>query len=232
MNCNTTHYRANSSSVPGDPTRIMKVIDLYDRADNALFVPELGWSADKVKYLYEVMARGGIGFSPFGIDDNGRKTSQEGISAHLAPLAQEYAMAAPMMRELAKWGFEGKIKAVVEREDHADQTIDLGNWQAVISFGAGERKAADKINTEPNGKLMIVKLDENKFILTGTLCRITFHPIGKNSGKDWQYLKVEEGRYDNGIFKSRRILNGDETDWGGPRFDVSPTVLQATLIVQ
>ena len=205
---------------------------MYDRPDNALFVPELGWGADKVKYLYEVMARGGIGFSPFGIDDNGRKTSQDAISAHLAPLAQEYAMAAPMMRELAKWGFEGKIKAVVEREDHADQTIDLGDWQAVISFGAGERKASDKINTEPNGKLMIVKLDENKFILAGTLCRISFHPMGKNSGKDWQYLKVEEGRYDNGIFKSRRILNGDETDWGGPRFGASPAVLQATLIVR
>jgi Domain of unknown function (DUF5597)/Beta-galactosidase len=212
--------------------RIMKVIDLYNRPDNALLVPELGWSVDKVKYLYEVMARGGIGFSPFGIDDNGRKTSQTEISARLAPLAQEYSMAAPMMRELAKWGFEGKIKAVVEREDHADQTIDLGDWQAVVSFGSGERKASDKINTEPTGKLMIVKLDENKFVLTGTRCRITFHPIGKNSGKDWQYLNVEEGRYDNGIFKSRRILNGDETDWGGPRFDVSPDVVQAELIVR
>ena len=37
---------------------IMKVIDLYARPDNALFVPELGWNPDKVKYLYEVIARG------------------------------------------------------------------------------------------------------------------------------------------------------------------------------
>jgi Domain of unknown function (DUF5597)/Beta-galactosidase len=212
--------------------RTMKVIDLYDRPDNALFVPELGWSEDRVKYLYEVMARGGIGFSPFGIDDNGRGSLQTEISLHLAPFAQEYVMAAPMMRELAKWGFEGKIKAVVERDDHADQTIDLGVWQAVISFGAGERKASEKINIQPNGKLIIVQLDVNKFILIGTLCRITFHPVDKYAGRAWQYLKVEEGRYDNGIFKSRRTLNGDETDWGGPRFGAAPIVLQTELILR
>ena len=71
------------------------------------------------------------------------------------------------------------------------------------------------------------------YVLIGTFCRITFQPIGKYSGeltKAWQYLKVEEGRYDNGILKSRHILNGDETDWGGPRFGAAPTVLQTALI--
>jgi hypothetical protein len=212
--------------------KILKVIDLYDRPDNALFIPELGWNGDKAKYLYELIARGGIGFSPFGIDDNGQGSTKTEITERLAPFTQEYTMVAPMMKELAKWGFEGKIKAVVEREDHADQTVDLGVWQAVISFGAGERKASDKINAESNGKMMIVQLDENKFILVGTLCRITFHPMGKNEGRSWQFLKVEEGQFNKGIFKTQRILNGDETDWGGPRFGSSPKLLQTTLILR
>ena len=211
---------------------IMKVIELYDRPDNALFVPELGWSANRVKYLYEVIARGGIGFSPFGLDDKGLGYTQTVMSEHLAPFAREYAMAAPMMRELAKWGFDGKIRAVVEREDHADQTIDLGSWQAVISFGTGERKASEKINNPPNGKMMIVQLGEDQFVVIGTGCRITFNPLGKNAGRAWQYLKVEEGQYEKGKFKSIRLLNGDETDWGGPRFDVTPSILQVSLIVR
>jgi hypothetical protein len=212
--------------------RIMKVIDLYDRPDNALFVPELGWSAGRAKYLYEVIARGGIGFSPFGIDDNAMGSTKTEIAERLAPFAQEYAMASPMMRELAKWGFEGKIKAVIEREDHADQTIDLGVWQAVISFGTGERNASEKINAQSTGKAMIVQLDENKFILIGTLCHITFHLASNISGSAWQYLKVEEGQYDKGVFKPLRILNGDETDWGGPHFGIVPKVLQTTLILR
>ena len=137
-----------------------------------------------------------------------------------------------MMRELAEWAFEGKIKAVVEREDHAGQTIDLGAWQCIVSFGGSGRANAAPVYNQPTGKLMVVKLDENKFIIIGTRCHITFYPTGNNSGKAWQYLKVEEGHYENGTFKLLRILNGDETDFGGPRFGATPVVLQMTLLVR
>ncbi|MDN5286592.1 MAG: hypothetical protein JWR38_2866 [Mucilaginibacter sp.] len=211
--------------------KVLKVIDLYDRADNPLFVPEAGLIPENAKYLYKVIAHGGIGFSPFGIDDNGQGSTPAEVTKRLAPFAQEYAMAAPMMRELAKWNFEGKIKAVVEPEDHAEQTIDLGAWKATVSFGTGSGNDL-KANTQPIGKAMIIQLDENKFILIGTRCHITFQPTGKYTGKAWQYLKVEEGHYEYGTFQSLRILNGDETDFGGPSFGDIPTVLQTTLILR
>lgn len=211
--------------------KILKVIELYDRKDNTLFVPEAGLNANNAKYLYEVIAGGGIGFSPFGIDDNGRGATDAQTAERLAPFAQEYAMAAPMMRELAQWGFEGKIKAVVEHEDHADQTINLGAWKAIVSFGAS-RGSMPQSDSLPNGKMMIVSLDENKFILIGTRCRITFRPAGDNANRAWQYLKVEEGHFEKGSFKLLRIRNGDETDFGGPRFGSTPAVLQTTLILR
>ena len=210
---------------------VLKVIELYNRPDNTLFVPETGSSAEYTKYLYEVLARGGIGFSPFGIDDNGQGEGEAEIAARLAPLSQEYAMAGPMMRELAKWGFEGKIKDVVEREDHADQIIDLGSWQAIVKFGASGWRI-EQTNKHPIGKAIIVQLGENEFVLIGTLCHFTFKPIGANSGKAWQYLKVEEGKYEDGKFKLLRIRNGDETDWGGPRIGAVPAVLHTTLIIR
>jgi hypothetical protein len=217
--------------LPGSE-RVLKVIDLYDRPDNPLFVPEAALIPENAKYLYEVIAHGGIGFSPFGIDDNGSGATSEKIAEHLAPFAQEYEMAAPMMRELAEWSFEGKIKAVVEHDDHAEQTIDLGAWQVVVSFGGDGRGNAAPVYNQATGKLMVVKVDENKFILIGTRCHITFKPTGNNTGKAWQYLKVEEGHFENGVFKLLRIQNGDETDWGGPGFGDAPTVLQTTLTVR
>lgn len=210
---------------------VLKVLELYDRPDNALFVPEASLSADKPKYLYPVIAHGGIGFSPFGIDDNGREEAKAETSKNLAPFAQDYAMAAPMMTELAQWAFEGKVKAVVEREDHAEQKIDLGDWQAIVTFGTGERNAL-KADSVPVGKLMIVQLDKNKFNLIGSRCHVTFRPLGSNTGKAWQYLKVEEGHYKSGLFKPLRILNGDETDWGGPRLGTTPILLQVSLVVR
>jgi hypothetical protein len=210
--------------------QVLKVIELYSRPDNALFVPEIGISEENTRYFYSVLSNGGIGFSPFGIDRNNQSTDEEN-AARLASVSQEYAMAAPMMRELAKWAFEGKIKAVVEREDHAEQTIDLGLWQAKVSFGASRRNTV-QANARPISKAMVVQLGENEFLLIGTLCHFTFKPLGANAGKAWQYLKVEEGTYENGKFKLLRILNGDETDWGGPRVGAIPTVLHVTLIAR
>jgi Domain of unknown function (DUF5597)/Glycosyl hydrolases family 35 len=210
--------------------KVLKVIELYSRPDNALFVPEISSSEENARYFYYVLASGGIGFSPFGIDRNGQGTEEENTT-RLATITQEYAMAAPMMRELAKWAFEGKIKSVVEREDHAEQTIDLGLWQATVSFGAARRNTV-QANTRLVSKAMVVQLDENEFLLIGNLCHFTFKPLGANAGKAWQYLKVEEGMYVNGTFKLLRILNGDETDWGGPRVGVVPTVLHVTLVTR
>ena len=133
-----------------------------------------------------------------------------------------------MISELANWGFEGKIKAAFEPADHKPQTVDLGDWQAVITFIAG-RGFRGSFNQSSNGKMLIVQLDRNEFIVTGTLSRITFRPTGANAGKEWQYLKVEEGYYKDGAFHSQRILNGDETDWGGPYIGENPVVLKIEL---
>jgi len=209
----------------------LKVLELYARPDNPLFVPETGSSAEYAKFIYKVIAYGGIGFSPFGIDDNGQNAGEAGTAERLSAIAQEYAIINPMMRDLAKWGFEGKVKAVVERDDRAPQSIDLGKWQATVIFNSQEARVVQTGNRSIS-KAMIVQLGENEFILIGTLCRITFRPAGSDLGKAWQYLKVEEGNYENGIYKLLRIRNGDETDWGGPRFGSVPAVLHATLITR
>lgn len=180
---------------------------------------------------YPVLAHLGIGFSPFGIDDNGLGEGKAETETRLASITQEYAMAGPMMRELAKWSFEGKIKSVVEGEDHAVQTIDLGAWEATVTFGTSRRNTEQAIS-RPFGKAMVVQLDENEFLLIGTLCHFTFKPLGANAGKTWQYLRVDEGQYENGKFKLLRNRNGDETDWGGSRFGAVPVVLHTTLVTR
>ncbi len=207
-------------------------MELYSRKDNPLFVPEASFTFDKAKYIYQVLAHSGIGFAPFGVDDNNQGFTKETILNHLTPFAQEYNLLSPMMRELAQWSFDGKIKTVVEREDNGEQKIDLGNWQATIFFGGDGRANAAPIHSKPMGKVMIISLEENKFLLIGTDSHIVFKPMGKNIGHNWQYGKVEEGNYDKGKFKLLRIQNGDETDWGGPGFGTKPSALLTTLIVR
>lgn len=214
--------------LPGND-KILKVIDLYSRADNPLFVPECGMTPDKIKYIYSALAHGGIGFSFFGIDGNEEMAASPAPSPdRLASIAQEYRLLAPLDTRLAQWAFEDKISAVVEPEDHAAQSVPLPGWQATVIFGTG-RGDRMRSNDHPTGKALIINAGENTFLVTGTLCRITFRPTGGDSTKAWQYVKVEEGEYADGSFKPRRMLNGDETDWGGPAFGASPVWLRISL---
>jgi hypothetical protein len=45
-----------------------------------------------------------------------------------------------------------------------------------------------------------------------------------------QFIGVEEGTFENGMFKFQRIWNGDETDWG-LRFGEDAVVLRVTLAI-
>ncbi len=207
----------------GDET-VLKIIDLYARPDNVLMVPETG---NHVKYLYKVIEKG-IGFSPFGIDSRWGGAADDRSD----PLFEEYKLLVPMAGKLAQWGFEGRIRSVVEPEKGGQiQRLDLGDWEAVIMFGKGQRLdlLQDPQPENRNGKAMIIKLDENEFLAAGTTCRFTFNPVGKNEGKAWQYLKVMEGYYENGEFQMIRVLNGDETDWGGPYIGEIPKLLHFKL---
>jgi Domain of unknown function (DUF5597)/Beta-galactosidase len=206
--------------------KCLKIIDLYTRRDNPLLVPEAALTGDKVKYLYAVLAHGGIGFAPFGIDDNGGKSPDAPDS--LTAFGREYALLSALQPQLAEWATQGKISALLEPDDHSDQTTDLDGWQARAMFGTGRGNHPHQ-NARSTGKILIIQTDPNSFLITGTLARITFKPTGANKGKNWQYLKVEEGSYENGVFKPTRILNGDETDWGGPAFGPTPTLIRITL---
>jgi len=209
--------------------KILKVLELYTRPDNVLFVPEAGLQPEKAKYLYPALAHGGIGFSPFGIDANNEVKTEEELTSSLYPFSQDYKVLIGMADLMAQWVYEGKVSAVVEHDDHEAQTLDLGLWEAKVAFGNIERNII-KPNEVPTGRAMFVKLNENSFIVLGSLCNLTFKPLKGNLNKAWQYLKVEEGSYENGVFKSLRILNGDETDWGGPRFDKRTTLLKVELV--
>ena len=90
--------------------RVLKVLDLYNRQDNALFVPEAGLNKVNAKYLYEVLSRGGIGFSPFGIDDNGDTTADDRLQKTLAPYAAEYTLCKTLLPQLAEWATSRKDK--------------------------------------------------------------------------------------------------------------------------
>ena len=224
------------------PDKGMKTIERYDRPDNPLFVPETFGSVD---YLFEVIRRGGIGFSPFGVD-RGLPNAEPGPNPRVSPLAATYAMLRLADRELGKWIFEQRVHVATVTEQAPNQDVSLGRWKATVSFGARRRGGPPEPATpattaapqrgpdggagatpKPGGRALIAQLGENEIVVMATQCRVALS--GANPDQPWQFLKVEEGYFKDGSFHLIRLRNGDEVGWSTVTVGADPVLLRITL---
>ncbi|HWA88025.1 MAG TPA: DUF5597 domain-containing protein [Opitutus sp.] len=213
-----------------DPARYLKVLDLYARADNPLFVPETIGSPSLSRFCFTAFARGAIGWSPFGID-NQRAVGPIAVDeAASNPIAAGYRVLGANLREFARLAFEGRLHAATEEKDSPSSTLALGRWQVAVSYGPPTfgYGRMPKGNPEPIGRALIAQLGNDEFLVTGYLARVDFKTTDTTSSEQREYLRVEEGGYENGAFHPIRIWNGDETDWG-LNFGTKPQLVRVHL---
>ena len=104
-----------------DHKTVTKVLDLYSRDDNALFVSEIGNSQPYARYFFSTLGKQGIGFSPFGLDFS--KYSNYPLGAKvvdekaIVPFAENYNLLKPFADVWAKLSFENEVWGVSEPVD-------------------------------------------------------------------------------------------------------------------
>jgi hypothetical protein len=191
-------------------------------------VPETG-GAGNARFFFSALGLQAIGFSPFGMDYTRDRGGAAGGSRpreeFLTPWAMNYRLIGPMQREIARLNFEGKLQAAAEEKGKVTETLRFGPWDAVVSYGASRNNRAVG-NPEPTGRVLVAQLKDNQFLAAGFFCRVDFRPASAEQRR--QFLRVEEGTYENGVFKFLRIWNGDETDWG-LNFGAEPVALRVSL---
>ena len=214
-----------------------RTLELYGRADNALFVPETGNGQDNARFFFEVVGRGGLGFAPFGMDFTGYvnfplgtpKLDQDTIQA----FARNYELVEPMMRELAALNLQGKVWGAAEPIETHVQHIVLGEagsapWQVEVSYGREMFGDGDaKGNPTPCGGVLLAGLGPNEYLVTGYRTRVRFERA-QQSRTPFMLARVEEGHFEQGKWIFERIWNGDQTDWG-LNFTNLPQVLRVRL---
>ena len=221
-----------------DATGYIKDLDTYHRDDNALYIPETGGSP---RFFFFALGHQAIGFSPFGMDftktrdlpDTARPKDElltpwakTGTKEFIAPFAATYRLINPMSREIARLNFEGKLQATAEQQGQLTQDLPFGKWSAVVSYGVWARYARPVGNPEPMGSALVAQLSDHQFLVAGFYSRVDFRPADPE--KHRQFLRVEEGTYEDGVFKFIRLLNGDQTD-GGLDFSSDPLVLRVSV---
>jgi beta-galactosidase GanA len=211
----------------------------YARPDNALFVAETGNAIPYARYLFDTLGRGGIGFSPFGMDFTGYanyplgapKLNAETVEA----FAANYRLFAPIAREWAKLAFEKPVWGGSEPDDRAAQSTTMGDWSVTLRYGKWQFGGSDWtfIKDRPvdptgaNGGAVVAQLSPNEFLVTGRNARVEFGRANKD-GKPMLLARVEEGHFDKGQWVFDRLWNGDQIDYG-LNFAGGPQVLRVKL---
>jgi len=216
---------AIAPDIYGDDAGFVRdVLAAYHRPDNPLLVPEIGKTDNFARYDFLALGEGALGIAPFGIDPRGWNILGDGAATGHA---RNFALLAPMTGEIAKLNFEGKLKTSMEENGRAQQELDFGEWQATVSYGYpqydGRRPPGTK---DAHGVALVAQLGPNEFLVTGIDASVSFHLPGKLPGMRMQILAAEEGVYENGVWKPKRLWNGDETDRGLQLYAEDPAVVR------
>lgn len=219
---------AIAPDIYGDDAGFVRdVLAAYHRPDNPLLVPEMAKTDNFARYDFLALGEGALGIAPFGIDPRGWNIlGDSAATGH----ARNFALLAPMNREIARLNFEGQLKTSMEETGKAQQELDFGPWQATVSYGYPQNDGRRPPGTkDAHGVALVAQLGPDEFLVTGIDASVSFHLPGKLPGMRMQILSAEEGSYENGAWKPRRLWNGDETDRGLQFYAEDPAVVRIKL---
>ena len=123
----------------------------------------------------------------------------------------------PAARVIAKASFEGKVRGTAEQPGQPVQTLKIDQrWNMVVTYGVPQFwfQGEPPGNPEPIGRALVVQLGPDEFLVTGAHARINITAADPAVAARQIYDRVEEGTYENGEWKFRRVWNGDQTDYG------------------
>ncbi|MFS1703173.1 DUF5597 domain-containing protein [Alteromonas sp. AMM-1] len=108
-----------------------KVLELYARDDNPLFVAEIGNDQPYARYFFSMLGEQGIGFAPFGMDHTDYANFPLGAKAVtdevIAPFADNYALFGPMAEAWAALSFTHPVWGFAEPDA---KTVSGDVWNA------------------------------------------------------------------------------------------------------
>lgn len=187
------------------------ILTMYSRNGNPVFVPESAAGTNgAANAVYTIGERGGIGYSPFGIESRGYVSSNTGIvtsadaSNDIQPFTFTYLQLRSMASEILKHQANGTIHAAWLKgssPEITESTFDMGKYRVKATLRGSRSGSA-------MGYALIMMDAEDQFTVMGRDVDVTFAPIDGSSIAG--LAKVQEGDFVNNEWVAERWLNGDE----------------------
>ena len=170
----------------------------YVRGGNPLLIPEARVDAGAAgRALYAIGRHDAIGFGPFAIDD----------AADDHPLAETYRVLRAMMPLLTEAQGAGRMTAFCQQEDSE-------NWEAELDGIRFKARTVRPLAQCPApGAALLLAMGSWEFLVVGQGLVLTFEPT-EPALPTAELVWLDEGEFEDGRWRPRRRLNGDETAHG------------------
>jgi hypothetical protein len=188
----------------------------YARPGNPLFIPEAqGGTTGAANAVYAFGRLGAIGFSPFGIDDQGNapldlagitNPSERPDNSAIGNVYAELSELAPAILRAQETG--DLTTAFIEGEAQRSARVSIGDYVASMNRGGPPSGSGSRVAA------LFLQVNPGEFLVIGTGdAMITFStetPGPPNVGIE----SIDEEFFENGMWAPRRRLNGDESSQG------------------
>ena len=206
------------------------VCDEYTRRGNALFIPETAThSYCAPRLLYTVGHYHASCYSPFGFDDIGKPfTAVQGFlfgmdvndPALKTPQSlEEYRQTGQILRGMLPLLSDaygtGRLQALSAETDPAvpgEGGSPFSARQPVMDFGGFRLRVSfqSPVNPRGDGACLCLAVSDRECYVVGNACGLAFESSDPDR-PNLDFLLVEEGVFEKGVWKKGRRLNGDET---------------------
>jgi hypothetical protein len=198
-----------------------EMVEIYDRPDNPVLVPETGFAPYYAPYVFTTLAgHNGLGFAPFGVDSGYAEDAGDGYGNSVPSKAKEpepsdafaafeenYRVLRPLLPLIVSKRYQNSLFPIVlNMYRHESLAIQVGDsLSAVVHFD--ETFVAN--TSAHRGGGIIIKLAADKFVIAGEGFHINFAEL-KGVPRNAEYLTIEEGTFEGDRWIRTRVLNGDE----------------------
>lgn len=188
---------------------------LYDRGGNPLFLPEVRYehfsgpesyeTACGPKALYAIGNHDAMGFSPFFIE-----STSDLVKEPVTPTYKILEQLTPLILE--HQGTKTMKGFLFDKKNQAD-TIQLGAYKIIAKHDytlGWSPNSKDEIWPVTGG--MIICTGEGEYFVAGEGIVLSFPPVNERTIVGIE--TIDEGTFENGIWKPVRKLNGDQSHQG------------------
>jgi len=182
----------------------------YKRPDNPLFIPEMGNGINFARYqFYALGDYDAMGIAPYGSDpfhiDPGVKRDKEKLDNVFSGIAGNYGLFNKVSDKILELQGTGNLKAAVEEHGLTEKLLAFENYDVLFQFGYPRFKKSGDIT----GRILIGKLAEDEFLILGFDAKFIFRPKYGSDYSGVEFVRAEEGFYENGKWQWTRLWNGD-----------------------